>query len=284
LRSALPTRSNLRRSMPLDPAATLHAPDEHGLPRVSFWTRVHFFWALAFTALTMVPCTAAALAHNAFRPTARTFKLWATLWARLVLMGAGVKIQSDVRAALGRDEPAVFVANHQNELDIVTLLAGIPYPFGFMAKAELRRVPVLGSVLKRTACLFVDRSDARRAVQSIHEAAERIREGNSVLVFCEGARSFSSQLLPFLRGAFVLAVEAGVPVVPVTIIDNYRLLDERRAVGRVGTVRMVVGEAVSVEGKSRSDVPALMAAVEASMQAELDRAHGVSCGPSPSSA
>jgi 1-acyl-sn-glycerol-3-phosphate acyltransferase len=268
--------------MPPDPAATLHAPVEHGLPRVSFWTRLHFFWALAFTALTMVPCTAAVLVHNAFRPSARTFKAWATLWARLVLMGAGVKIESDVRASLARDEPAVFVANHQNELDIVTLLAGIPHPFGFMAKAELRRVPVLGSVLKRTACLFVDRSDARRAVQSIHEAAARIREGNSVLVFCEGARSFSPQLQPFLRGAFVLAVEAGVPLVPVTVIDNYRLLDERRAVGRVGTVRMVVGEPLPMEGKTRGDVPALMADVRARMRAELDRAHAVSCDPETS--
>ena len=264
------------------PAATLHAPAEHGLPRVSFWTRLHFVWALAFTAATMVPCTVGVLIHNAFRPSARTFKRWATLWAHLVLMGAGVKVESDVRARLGRHEPAVFVANHQNELDIVTLLAGIPYPFGFMAKAELGRVPVLGSVLKRTACLFVDRSDARRAVQSIHEAAARIREGNSVLVFCEGARSFSKDMLPFLRGAFVLAVEAGVPLVPVTVIDNYRLLDERRAVGRTGAVRMVVGEPFSMEGKTRADVPALMAEVEAAMQAELDRAHAVSCGPEPS--
>jgi 1-acyl-sn-glycerol-3-phosphate acyltransferase len=247
------------------PAATLHAPAEHGLPRVSFWTRLHFVWALVFTAVAMVPCTAAVLVHNAFRFSARTFKFWATLWARLVLMAAGVKVESDVRMRLERDEPAVFVANHQNELDIVTLLAGIPHPFGYMAKAELRRVPVLGSVLKRTACLFVDRSDPRRAVKSIHEAAERIREGNSVLVFC--------------RGAFVLAVEAGVPLVPVTVIDNYRLLDERRAVGRVGTVRMVVGEAISMDSKTRADVPALMAEIEATMQAELDRAHAVSSRP-----
>jgi 1-acyl-sn-glycerol-3-phosphate acyltransferase len=262
------------------PAATLHAPTEHGLPRVSFWTRLHFVWALLFTAVALVPCTIAVLVHNAVRPSVRTFKGWATLWARLVLAGAGVKVESEVRAELKRGEPAVFVANHQNELDIVTLLAGIPYPFGFMAKAELRRVPFLGSVLKRTACLFVDRSDARRAVQSIREAAERIREGTSVLVFCEGARSFSKDLLPFLRGAFVLAVESGVPLVPVTIIDNYRLLDERRAVGRVGTVRMVVGEPIAMAGRTRADVPALMAEVEAAMQAELDRAHG---GPSVSS-
>lgn len=262
--------------MPSTPTDTLHAPAESRLPRVSFWTRLHFVWALLFAAAVTVPCTTAVLVHNAFRPSARTFKWWSTLWARLILMGAGVKVESEVRTELDPRQPAVFVANHQNELDIVTLLAGIPYPFGFMAKAELRRVPFLGSVLKRTACLFVDRSDPRRAVQSIRVAAERIREGTSVLVFCEGSRSFSPEMKPFSRGAFVLAVEAGVPLVPVTVIDNYRLLDERRAVGRVGTVRMVVGAPIAMEGKARCDVSALMDEVRDVMQAELDRAHGVS--------
>ncbi len=258
------------------PADTLDAPVEHGLPRVSFWTRWHFVWSVFFAAVVTVPCTTAVLLHNAFRPSVQTFKRWATLWARLILMGAGVKVESNVRAQLDAAQPVVFVVNHQNELDIVTLLAGIPYPFGFMAKAELRRVPFLGSVLKRTACLFVDRSDPRRAVQSIREAAGRIRDGTSVLIFCEGGRSFSKEMLPFSRGAFVLAVEAGVPLVPVTVIDNYRLIDERRAVGRVGTVRMVVSEPISMAGKTRSDVSALMDEVRTVMQAELDRAHGVS--------
>ena len=246
------------------------------VPQVSFWTRLIFVWAIAWAAFVTVPCTAAILLHNAFRPTARTFKRWAGLWAQLILIGAGVKVRSTARSALPPEQPVVFVANHQNELDIVTLLVGIDHPFGFMAKAELRRVPFLGSVLKRTACLFVDRSDPRRAVESIREAAERIRAGHSVLIFCEGERSFSPALLPFHRGAFLLAVEAGVPLVPVTVIDNYRVLDERRAVGRVGTVHMTVGAPIPVAGRTRADVPALMEEVRAVMRADLDRAHGVS--------
>ncbi len=258
------------------PADAAPAVPDGGVPRVSFWTRLIFVWALAWAAFVTVPCTAAVLLHNAFRPTATTFKRWATLWARLILIGAGVKVVSEVRTPLAPDQPVVFVSNHQNELDIVTLLVGIPQPFGFMAKAELRRVPFLGSVLKRTACLFVDRSDPRRAVQSIREAAERIRAGHSVLIFCEGGRSFSPNLLPFHRGAFLLAVEAGVPLVPVTVLDNYRVLDERRAVGRVGTVHMVVGEPIPVAGRTRADIPAIMDEVRAVMRADLDRAHGVS--------
>ena len=229
-----------------------------------------------WAALTTPPCTAALLVHNAFHPTTRTFKRWATLWAHLLLGGAGVKVAVERQGRLAPDAPAVFVANHQNALDIPVLLVGVRHPFGFMAKAELRRAPFVGAVLKRTACLFVDRSDPRRAVQSMREAAAHIRAGHAVLVFCEGARSFGPALQPFRRGAFLLAVEAGVPVVPVTLLDNYRLLDERRAAGRVGTARVVVGAPIPTAGRGRADVPVLMEEVRAAMQAELDRAAGVS--------
>ena len=267
------------------PAETLEHPARHGLPPVSLWTRLHFFWVLPWAAFVMALCFAGYLVqdlfHRADKPSARWFKFWSTLWARVVLGVSGIRVEATVRAQLDPEEPVIFVANHQNELDIVALLAGIPWPFGFMAKAALRKVPVLGKMLEETACLLVDRSNPRRAVQSMKEAAMRIREGNSVLVFCEGERSFSRQLLPFLRGAFVIAVEAGVPLVPVTILDNYRRADERRFLSRPGTAHLVVGEPIPTEGRTRADVSALMDEVRAVMQTELDRAHGVSSDALP---
>ncbi len=265
------------------PAETLAHPAEHGLPRASLGARLRFFWTLPWSFGVMSLCFAGYLIQHAFRrserPSARSFKAWSTLWARAVLGAAGIGVDATVRAEHDPAQPVVFVANHQNELDILTVLAGVPWPFGFMAKASLRKVPVLGALLEETVCLLVDRSDPRRAVESLREAAERIREGNSVLVFCEGERSFSRHLLPFLRGAFVLAVEAGAPLVPVTVIDNYRLADERRFAVRAGTARLVVGEPVPTAGRTRADVSALMEEVRAVMQAELDRALGVSSAP-----
>lgn len=265
------------------PAETLEHPAEHGLPRTSLWSQLHFFWTVPWAFGIMALCFGGYLVQNALRrterPSAPSFKFWSTLWARGVLGAAGIRVEATLRADLDPEQPVIFVANHQNELDIVTVLAGIPWPFGFMAKAALRKVPVLGKMLEETVCLLVDRSDPRRAVQSMKEAAARIREGNSVLVFCEGERSFSRALLPFLRGAFVIAVEAGVPLVPVTVIDNYRLVDERRFLARVGTAHLVVGEPIPTEGKTRADVSALMDEVRSVMQAELDRAHGVSSDP-----
>lgn len=254
------------------PSADASVPPD--LPRPSVWTRLHFAWALAWAALVTPWLGFGVILHSLFRPTARVFKAWVTAWARLLLAGAGVRVVSEVRAEMAPGQPAVFIANHQNELDILTCAAGIPFPFGFMAKAELRNVPVIGAVIGRTACLFVDRSQPRLAAESLREAAQRIRGGNSVLIYVEGARSWSPRLLPFLKGAFVLAVEAGVPLVPVTQLDNYRVLDERRFASRPGTVHLVVHEPIPTAGLRRSAVPELMDRVREVMEAELTRFHG----------
>jgi 1-acyl-sn-glycerol-3-phosphate acyltransferase len=232
-----------------------------------------FVWTLLWSAVVTPPLALGLLVHNLFRPTARTFNRWMRPWARAILFGAGIRLRTEVRTALPEEQPVVLVANHQNMLDIVTCSAAIPHAYGFAAKASLRRVPVVGTVLERTACLFVDRSTARRAVESVKEAAVLIREGHSVLIFVEGERTYSAQLFPFLRGAFVLAVTAGVPLVPVVQINNYALFDERRRIAQAGIAHVVVGEPIPTAGVSRVEIPVLMEAVRSAMQRELDRYH-----------
>jgi 1-acyl-sn-glycerol-3-phosphate acyltransferase len=203
------------------------------------------------------------------RPGAATLQRWMQPWARLILWGIGVRLTTELCGRLDPDAPVVFVANHQNALDILTTAVGIPTPFGFTAKAELRRMPFVGAVLAHTACVFVDRSTPRRAIQTVAEAGATIREGNSVLVFAEGRRTWEPALAPFLRGAFMLAVEAGVPLVPVAIHGDSGLLDERVGASRPGTVRLVIGTPISTGGCSRKDVPALMETVRSWMEAQL---------------
>jgi 1-acyl-sn-glycerol-3-phosphate acyltransferase len=226
-----------------------------------------FLWALAWT-LVFAPLV---VVESTFRPGAETFQRWAGRWAKTLLLGCGVRLRVDDRARLAPGTPAVFVANHQNSLDILTTAAGVPYPFGFAAKAGLRRLPLIGWVLARTACLFVDRSTPRKAAESVIEAAARLRAGDAVLLFPEGGRSWSSVLQPFQKGAFVLAAQAGVPLVPVVVVGNDRRLDERRWALRPGPVRLVVGEPRPTAGRGKEAVPALMEEVRAWMEAELGR-------------
>lgn len=239
------------------------------LPRVG--TRLHFVWSVLWAAFWTVIFAPIAIVHAALQPGARTLQRWIQPWARAILWGMGIRLHVEAHTSLDPSQPVVFIANHQNALDILTTAVGIPTPFGFTAKAELRRMPFIGSVLAHTACVFVDRSTPRRAVQTVAEAGRQIRAGNAVLVFAEGRRTWTNELAPFLRGAFLLAIEAAVPLVPVVLDGDVGVLDERVWASRPGHVRLVVGSPIATTACSRKDVPALMEEVRSWMEQALDR-------------
>lgn len=260
------------RPAPPVPASTLPSPapplPQEGPPR-RLGTWLFYWWGTLWRSLMTIVYATGYVASYLLKPSGEQFKKWGTRWARAILWGRGVSVETAWRADLDPSQPYVFVANHQNEYDIMAMLVALRQPFGFVAKAELEKVPFLGAALRNSPCVFVDRSDPRRSLASIKRAGEHIRDGNAVLVFAEGERSYSRYLLPFMRGAFVLAVEAGVPVVPVTIVDGFRVLHEQWHTARPGTLHVVVGTPISLEGKTRRDIPALMDAVRAQLTAEL---------------
>lgn len=172
------------------------------------------------------------------------------------------------------DGPVVYVANHQAALDVIATSARLPKPFLYVARHELRSWFIVGAVLARSACIFIDRSNARKAVQSLNAAAERIRGGESVLIFPEGARSYSHVLDPFMRGAFVLAIMAGVPVVPVTLVGHIGVFNEQTFTARPGSIRLVLGEPIETKGMKRGDAAGLSDRVRDAMQSQLDRFSG----------
>ncbi len=249
-------------------------PSRQGLSRVrtelapTLGHRLHFGWLMTVMGFFTVTMSPAVVIHSAFAPGARTFRKWMDPWARFILGMCGIRLRVDARADI--PEPVVFVSNHQNAMDIPVLSTGIPVPFVFSAKKSLRSWPFVGWVLERTACLFIDRSGPKKALASLQEAAERIRGGTSVLLFPEGGRSWRHGLLPFMRGPFVLAIESGVPVVPVAIIGNAGVLDERGLYSASGEVRLVLGAPISTEGLTRRDAHALSDRVEAWIRAELE--------------
>ena len=234
----------------------------------SLGRRLYFWWVVACAGFFTATMSPGVVVHSAVKPGARTFRAWMRPWARFIFGMSGFRVRVDQRAEI--PEPVVFVSNHQNAVDIPALSAGIPVPFVFGAKAGLKSWPFVGWVLDRTACLFIDRSGPKKALASLREAAERIRGGASVLLFPEGGRAWRHTLLPFMKGPFVLAIESGVPVVPVALVGNTGVLDEKALVARPGEVRVVLGEPIPTEGLSRRDAGALSARVEAWMRAELE--------------
>lgn len=260
------------------PALATPVPRTEEVLRPTLGRYLGFAWLGLMAVLsTLVAAPAQILAHRR-APTARTFSRWSRRWGRWILQPGGVRIEVEDHARLDPGKPCIFVANHQSALDILVLAAAVPYPFGFVAKAELEKTPILGAAIRHSACVFVDKRDPRTAVKSIQEAGERIRGGNSVFIFAEGERSYSGGLLPFQRGAFFLAVEAGVPLVPVSLLGAYRLLDERRFLFRPGTVRVVLHPPISMHGLTRRDLPEVTARVHEALATSLtqyERAHPV---------
>jgi 1-acyl-sn-glycerol-3-phosphate acyltransferase len=231
----------------------------------SIWTRLHAVWLVLWTTVLMIPFSIGVVAACRRNPGLDTFKRWVERYAGYGLRGAGIQVETIGRSRLDPDQPYIFVSNHQCALDILVHGVGIPHPFGYLAKENLRHAPILGYVLEHTPSILVDTTHPVRAVESLKKAGAQVADGHSLLVYAEGERTFSSELLPFRRGAFMLAITAGVPIVPVTLIDSYRLLDERVLRSRPGTVHLHIGDPISVEGVTKEDIPGLIETIRGQM-------------------
>ncbi len=151
-----------------------------------------------------------------FDSTGRLYADHARFWARfgLALNNTPVELRGAEHLP---DGPFILMSNHQSNFDILALISTIPRRIYWIAKKELFDIPVFGSSMRRGGYIPLDRSDGRKALKSMENAAAIIRQGSSVVMFPEGTRTRDGRLLPFKRGGFMLAVRAAVPVIPVTI-------------------------------------------------------------------
>ena len=231
---------------------------------------VWFGWLLGWTAILSSVLSPGLVFQSATRPTAETFRRWMRPWARAILASAGIRLRVVERVPLP-DGPVVFVANHQNAVDIPATSAGVPRPFLYVARHELRAWPIVGWVLEKSACIFIRRDNPREALKSLAAAADRVRSGESVLLFPEGGRSHGHGLAPFMRGPFLLAIEAGVPVVPVALVGHTGVVDEKGRAARPGEVHLVLGEPIPTAGLRRRDAGDLSDRVRTALEAEMAR-------------
>jgi 1-acyl-sn-glycerol-3-phosphate acyltransferase len=182
--------------------------------------RAYLFLAV-FIPLTFL-LSVSAFVSTLFDSSGRFYAWHARLWARLGLTLNGINITLAGAEHLP-EGPVIFMSNHQSNFDILSLLAAMPRQIHWIAKKELFEIPVFGPSMRRGGYIPLDRSDGRKALQSMDEAATTIRQGKSVVLFPEGTRTPDGNLLPFKRGGFILARKAAVPVIPVTINGSGRI-------------------------------------------------------------
>jgi 1-acyl-sn-glycerol-3-phosphate acyltransferase len=225
---------------------------------------------IALIALASIVGSVAALIGRLFDSSGDSVVQLARLWSRFIVRLAGVRITVRSHAELVRDRPYVFMSNHLSTLDIWAAYVAIPIPVRMIAKKQLARIPLFGWAMTAGRFIFIDRQNAVAARRSIERAKERIHDGTSVLIFPEGTRSRDGKLAPFKKGGFHLAMDAGVPIVPVAMQGTRELMPRGSLMLRPGRMRVTLGAPIPTDGLSPEDRSALVERVHAAIAAMLE--------------
>ena len=187
--------------------------------------------------------------------------LVARAWARSILFVSGIHVHVNGLENLNVEDSCILMPNHQSNFDIPVLLGCLPIQFRWLAKAELFKIPIFGRGMRGCGYISIDRTNRKSAFQSLAEAATKIRNGVSVLIFPEGTRSWDGKILPFKKGGFVLSVDAGVPIVPIVIFNTWSIMSKGRLCIRTRSVRMDILAPIPTSGYTRETKDDLMDSV-----------------------
>lgn len=168
----------------------------------------------------------------------------ATTWARLILAASRIKVEVIGLSNINPSKSYIYMSNHQGNFDIPILQACLPVQFRWLAKAELFNIPVFGYAMKRAGNISIDRSNRQSAFKSLRNAAKVIRNGVSVLIFPEGTRSNDGNIREFKKGGFILALDSGVPIVPVITHGLWELMLKNKVLAKPGKVLIEIKKPV----------------------------------------
>jgi len=227
------------------------------------WLRTAFAWTIgvvytgfwAFLGIVTWPLS----------PRGDLYLRFARIWSRWILGSLSIPITVTGRDRLDPDRSYLFMSNHESTFDIFALFVATEHSLRMVAKRGLFFIPILGWSMAMCGFIPIDRSNRERAIGSLERAAERIRKGISVLVFPEGTRGEGDRLLPFKKGAFVMALRAGVPIVPVVVRGARGI--KRKGDFRVypGSIEVRIGEPIATAGRGVGARDSLMCEVREAM-------------------
>lgn len=218
--------------------------------------------------ITALVC-AAIVIINLFSAAGKLSRRIACLWAKCLLYISGVKIEVIGGENIPAGKAQIFMANHQSDFDILVCLAGIPADFLWTAKKELFKIPVFGNAMRKSGYIEIDRQDHSKALINLAEAAEKLKAGLSIATFPEGTRSKNGKMLPFKQGMFYLAIQTGVPIVPVSIIGSGNIMPKKSLQINRGKIIMVIDEPVDVSTYTIETRAALIEKVQGVIRGHL---------------
>lgn len=171
---------------------------------------------------------------------------------------------------IDKKQSYIIVSNHQSHYDVFVVYGWIGVDIKWVMKQELRSIPVFGYACEKVGFIYVDRSDKEAARASIEEAKKRITGGSSAIFFPEGTRSCTGEIGSFKKGAFRMAMDLGIPILPITVIGSRNILPAKSLRLFPGRVKMIIHKPIDVTTYSYDTIEDLMGNVKAVIQGGLD--------------
>lgn len=182
----------------------------------------------------------------------RLANLWiAVYWGRVLAWLVPVRVQVEGLEQIDPDQSYVVVANHQSQFDIPVVYGWIGLDLRWVAKAEVGRIPFVAAGCRAIGHVFINRSDPEQARTAINRAVGRLKPGTGLMFFAEGTRSRTGELLPLKKGAFRVAIDQQLPILPVTVTGTRNILPAKSLRIRPGRARLVVHPPLETSGLSR---------------------------------
>ncbi len=224
-------------------------------------------------------CVIAALFHVKDR-AGSIYDLAPRWWSKIVLFMTGVRVEVHNDERVRQGTAHIYVSNHVSWYDIPSLASFLPRT-KFVAKAELFKIPVFGAAMRAVGMIPIERQNRKAAFAAYDDAAQQIREGNSVIVFPEGTRGFDYSIRPFKKGPFVLAIAAGAPIIPILTHGTLEVIGKGSMWVHPGKVDIHLLEPVSVEGFGYEDRDALAEIVRTRIAEALALHYGIASDLAP---
>jgi len=229
------------------------------------------FWLALHVVLATLPLSVAVIVASFFRGSVRVYDAVPRIWSRWLLRAAGVRVEVHGLEHMDPSRPQIIAANHVSWFDVAALAAVVPKRYRFIAKRELAAVPIWGRAWQAAGHIAIDRRDTQRAVAALDAAADIVRADHStIIIFPEGTRSPTGQLQPFKKGAFMLALRAGIEIVPTAVQGTHRILPRDSWRVRAGRIIVRFGPPVDSAAYDETTRDELVARVRSEIQALLD--------------
>jgi len=190
-------------------------------------------------------------------------------WSNFIIRAAGLNL-----TVVGKEnipnEPCLFVGNHQSNFDIPVVLSNMNRPTGAVAKKEMEKLPIMSYWMSQIHCVFMDRENPREALKAISEGVENLKSGYSMLIFPEGTRSRSNNMGEFKQGSMRLAIKAGVPIVPITLYDTYKVMEGNNGKIKKANAKLIIDKPIYLDNMSKEEKSNISEVVQNIIQNNLD--------------